>query len=206
MGTSRLTVASAALLAAACAAPSGAVRPGGTPLAVTAADGTTVPLEELRAGREATVVVFWSASCPCVRRYQQRVDDLLDRYPAARLRVVGVSSNVGEAFADTLRVARERGVRIPIYRDDGARVAEALGARSTPTVVVLDARGEIRFRGWIDDERLPGDPGREPWLDRALEGILAGRAGFSARTPVYGCPITRSLFGPAPGPCCTATP
>jgi hypothetical protein len=29
-------------------------------------------------------------------------------------------------------------------------LAGALGAKSTPTAVVLDARGKVRFLGWID--------------------------------------------------------
>jgi hypothetical protein len=116
--------------------------------------------------------------------------------------VVGVSSNAGESLAEARRVAQERGVRIPILRDEGGRVARALGVQSTPTVVVLDRAGATRFVGWIDNERLPGDPGREPWLERALQGVLDGRTGFAARTPVYGCAITRSLFGPEQSSCC----
>ena len=86
---------------------------------------------------------------------------------------------------------------LPIYRDPGGRLAEAVGARSTPTVAVLDRRGELRFLGWLDNERLPGDPRREPWLERAVAGVLEGTS-FGARTPTYGCVITRSLFDPAP--------
>jgi hypothetical protein len=155
------------------------------------------------AGRDATVLVFWSGTCPCVRRYQERVDGLLDAYPAARVRVVGVSSNAGEPYADVLRVASERQVRIPILRDEGGALARSLGARSTPTVVVLDASGAVRYLGWLDNERLPGDPGREPWLDRALQGVLDGKTSFASRSPTYGCAITRSPFGPQQGSCCT---
>jgi peroxiredoxin len=161
-----------------------------------------VSLAELARERDATVLVFWSGSCPCVRRYQARVDALLDRYPAGRVRVIGVSSNAGESLADVQRVARERGVRIPIYRDEDGEVARALGVKSTPTIVVLDRRGDVRFRGWLDNEREPGTPDREPWLERAIDALLAGRSDFQARTPTWGCVITRSLFGPPAGGCC----
>ncbi len=195
----------AILRAAACAAPAPPLRPGGPALALVSGGGETVTLDELRRGRDAAVLVFWSAGCPCVRRYQERVDALLDAWPAGRVRVLGVSSNAGEPFDEVLRAARERGVRLPIYRDEGGRVAEALGARSTPTIAVLDAAGELRFLGWLDNERLPGDPGHEPWLDRALQGLLDGRTRFSARTPTWGCVITRSLFAPAERPCCSTS-
>lgn len=176
---------------------------GSVPLPLAAADGSTSTLDDLRRGHDATVLVFWSGTCPCVRRYQERVDAVLDAYPATRVRVLGVSSNAGEPFADALRVARERQVRIPIFRDEGGRVAAALGVHSTPTVVVLDASGAVRFLGWVDNEKLPGDPGREAWLDRALQGVLEGKGAFAARSPTYGCTITRSLFRAEQSPCCT---
>jgi hypothetical protein len=198
----RLALVSLFALLAGCAAR----RPAPLPeralgVALTTPGGERITLADLAAGQEATVLVFWSATCPCVRRYQERVDALLDAWPGHRVRVIGVSSNAGEPFAEVLRVARERGVRVPLHRDEGGRLADALGARSTPAVALL-AGGALRYLGWLDNERLPGDPRREPWLERAVAGVL-GDATFAPTSPVYGCLITRSLNGPAPGSCCT---
>jgi hypothetical protein len=193
MAISRIFVV-ATLAAFGCATQTLPSRPL-APLTLTSADGSTVALDELWRTRSATVLVFWSGECPCVRRYQERVDGLLDRYPADQVRVLGISSNAGESFADVLRVAKERGVRIPIFRDESGHVAESVSAHTTPTAVVIDASGTIRFRGWIDNERLPGDPDRQPWLDRAVVGVLEHRSDFSPQVPIYGCAITRSLFG-----------
>lgn len=204
MATSRfrLLLAAAAAAGLACATP-GASAPGAEPLTLTAADGSTSQLDQLRRGHEATVLVFWTATCPCVRRYQERVDALLDAHPASRVRVFGVASNAGESYADVLKEAKARGVRIPILRDDGGRVARALGVQSTPTVVLFDASGAVRFLGWLDNERLPGDPEREAWLERAIQGVLDGGSDFAARSPTYGCTLTRSLFSSEKSPCCT---
>lgn len=192
------------LLVLGCATPRGALRGSATALTLIDSRGVPVAVGELMRARTATVFVFWSRSCPCVRRYQRRIEALLERYPATRVRAVGVVSNAGETLVDARRVAAERGVRLPLYGDPDGRLAQALGARSTPTVVVLDRRGAIRFRGWIDNERAPGEGGREPWLERALEALLAGHDRFAARTPTYGCVITRSLFGDGAQRCCTA--
>jgi hypothetical protein len=200
MATSRMSFAA---LLAALAVPLAAAGAEDPPLSVVDADGRSVTLDDLRGGRDATVLVFWSAGCPCVRRYQERVDALLDAYPKDRVRVLALVSNAGEKLADDLRVAVERGVRVPIYRDEGGRVARSVGARSTPTVVVLDRKGDVRFLGWLDNERLPGVEGREPWLDEALAAVLAGRTDFKKKTPTYGCIITRSLSEPQTSPCCS---
>jgi len=184
-----------AAVIAGCSANKASVRKDPSQLYLKAADGGFVTVSELANGRDATVLVFWSSTCPCVRRYQERVDSLLDRYPADRVRVIGISSNAGETFEKVLKTAGDRGVRIPIYRDEGGFVAKSMGAQSTPTVVVIDKAGNILFFGWLDNEHLPGDSSRKPWLDLAIEGILNGRRDFSARTPTYGCTITKSVFG-----------
>ena len=198
--SSRTLMGLLALCAATACAPARPARVGDAS-SLVAPDATAASLAALTRERELTVLVFWSGGCPCVRRYQGRVDALLDRYREARVRVIGVASNAGESLSEAQRVAAARGVRIPIYRDEGGAVARALDVTTTPTVVVLDARGEVRFRGWLDDEREPGDPRRHPWLEQALDDLLAGRDARTQRTPTWGCTITRSLFADDVGGC-----
>jgi len=45
-----------------------------------------------------------------------------------------------------------------------------------------------------------GADDREPWLERSLDGVLGGSS-FAARTPTWGCTITRHLFTPEPQHC-----
>jgi hypothetical protein len=82
-----------------------------------------------------------------------------------------------------------------MFRDEGGLLARALGARSTPTVVLMRRDGEVLFTGWLDNEHQPQEPGREPWLERALAGFAA-HTSFSSRSPTWGCSITRSLSAP----------
>jgi peroxiredoxin len=198
MGISRRYVVATVLLASAvagCASQKVAKRGQADELTLLTGEGNAVPLREIWRGRRATVLIFWSANCPCVRRYQDRVETLLEQYQAKGVAVLGVSSNADETFAEVKRVASARDIRLPIVRDEDGLLAQALGARSTPTVVMLDERGQTRFVGWLDNERTPGEPDREPWLELALQGVLENRSGFATRTPVFGCTIARRLFG-----------
>ena len=206
MGTTRPSLMSILLASAlGCASQSAAIAPVQPDLPLGTPQGDTTSLAALHRGHDATVLVFWRGGCPCVRRYQERVDALLDTYPANRVRVVGISSNAGEPFREVLQTAQDRGVRIPIYRDEGGLLADALDVHSTPAVVLLDRHGDVRFHGWLDNEHVPGESGREPWLDRAIVGVLDGTQEFAARTPTYGCTITRQLGGgPEPVSTCMA--
>jgi peroxiredoxin len=207
MGISRKDVLAVVLLAsvgAACASQESAKRGQADEVTLLISDGKHVPLREIWSGHRATVLIFWSANCPCVRRYQDRVEALLARYQAKNVAVLGVSSNADETFAEVKRVASTRGIRLPIVRDEDGLLAQALGVRSTPTVVMLDERGQARFVGWLDNERTPGEANREPWLELALQGVLENRSDFTTRTPVFGCTIARRLFGAAQGASCVA--
>ncbi|MFZ5443779.1 MAG: redoxin domain-containing protein [Myxococcota bacterium] len=165
----------------------------------TSADQRSV--EQLISTSDATVFAFWSGSCPCVRRYQARLEALAAQWAPKGIAFVQVSSNAGESVERIAEVAKERQLQLPVWRDEGGQLARTLEARSTPTVVLVRRDGQVLFRGWIDNERLPGEPGREAWLEAALEGFTAGRA-FASRTPTWGCTITRSLTATAAAPSC----
>jgi thioredoxin-related protein len=207
MGISKKDVFAVVLLASVvvgCASQESARRGQVDEVILLTGEGNSVPLREIWRGHRATVLIFWSANCPCVRRYQDRVEALLEGYQAKSVAVFGVSSNADETFAEVKRAASARGIRLPIVRDEDGLLAQALGVRSTPTVVLLDERGQARFVGWLDNERTPGESDREPWLELALQGILGNRSDFATHSPVFGCTIARRLFGATQGHSCMA--
>lgn len=164
-------------------------------------------LAELLPQARATVLLFWAAGCPCVRRYQARSDELLARWQPRGVQVLGIASNADETLHDVEKARRERGFALPVWRDRGGLLAQALGVQSTPTVVVLLPDGRVAYRGWIDNERLPGDPERQAWLDEALTRIAAGDLARTAK-PSWGCRITRGTpedAAPASAGTATAT-
>lgn len=170
-------------------------------------DGKPWNLEATVRDSKATVLVFWSAECPCVQRYQSRVETLIEHYGPRGVAIVGVASNAGEEPAAIQHAVEQRGITLQVVRDPGGKLAQAVGARSTPTVAVLDGKGKVAFLGWIDNEREIGAPDREPYLERALDALLAGkRRGFAKRSPTYGCRITRKLFGTVEEPHCHPVP
>lgn len=189
----RAALSLAALFLAGCAGLTGAASSSSvTSLPLAHPDGRVATVAELLAPHRATVLVFWATQCPCVRRYQERVEALARAYADRGVAFVGVDSNVDDSLDDIARVAASRGVTLPVWQDAGGQLAKALGARSTPTVVLLDRDGRVKFRGWLDNERLPGEPDREPWLEQALDGELSG-APHASKSPTWGCAITRSL-------------
>lgn len=184
---STLALAALVAFAPACASTPRVTAHEALALPLEADDGT-VTLTSLTPHHTATVLVWWSSSCPCVARYAARVADLAQRFATQDVGVYLIASNADEDEASLAHPAPA----LPLFRDPGGTLARALDVISTPTIVVLDRAGTVRYRGWLDNEHAPGDPDREPWLDTALTELLAGSTA-SWEKPFWGCMITRSL-------------
>ncbi|MCA9668171.1 MAG: redoxin family protein [Myxococcales bacterium] len=195
-----LVAATVACLAGGCAAMGGAVparlSPDRLPTLARVVDGAPVSLAEIVRAHDATVLVWWASRCPCVKRYQRRIDDLARRFGGRRTAVLMVASNADDDRATLRRALVARRVAVPLLFDRGGRLARALGVETTPTTVALDKHGRVAFHGWIDNERTLGASGRKAYAVGAVSALLAGLPVGTPRTPVYGCRITRALGEP----------
>jgi hypothetical protein len=135
----------------------------------------------------ATVVVFVSAVCPMSMEYSQRLNQLAADYSPRGVQILVVNSNTNESDAEVEKQRQEAGISVPVYRDNG-NVADLLGAIATPTAVVIDKTGMIRYLGMIDNSRNSTRVTRRP-LRSALDAVLEGRPVEVPRTKVMGCTI-----------------
>lgn len=142
--------------------------------------------------RKALVVVFTTLDCPLVQRYLPRLKELEAEYRERGVKFLALNVAEDDLLVDVAHQAVKFDLPFVVGKDDGAAVAQALGATRTPEAVVLDAENRIRYRGRIDDAvRLTGvrpKATRED-LKEAIEDVLAGREVRVATTPVDGCAI-----------------
>jgi peroxiredoxin len=142
------------------------------------------------AANKATVFLFISSQCPISNVYTPRFISLAERYGKRGVRVFAVYSDRQESLADVTRHAAERHLTFPIVRDAGAAMADLLGAKSTPESVLIDAHGEIRYRGRIDDNPVATHVISHD-LDDAIEAVLDGKPVKNAEVAAVGCAIRR---------------
>jgi len=160
-------------------------------------DGGSLSPQSFLAGRKAAVVVFWSGICSHCRRYDDYLNRLPERYPGVGL--LAVASRQNES-APMLRVTvAERGLRFPIVHDAERAVAQAWLVSQTPRVFLLDPQCRLLYRGAIDNFKYPQDPEFVPYLDTAIEALLAGQTPPRAEIPSFGCPV-ESVYYTMPKP------
>jgi peroxiredoxin len=135
------------------------------------------------------VLVFWSYKCPVVLAENDRLVALRAKYAGKGITVLGVDSNSNETTEEISRNAANLKVNFPVLIDSDKVLASNLGATHTPSVFVIDRNGEVRYQGAFDNNKKEGSKDREPYLENAIDALLAGRSVRLAETKVFGCII-----------------
>jgi hypothetical protein len=153
----------------------------------------------------AHVVFFVATDCPISNGYAPEIQRVCRDYAS---RGVGcsliyedldLSPTPGRLHDAVRQHVREFGYQIPAAIDRTRDIASRARATVTPSAVVVDRAGEIRYRGRIDNFYAAfGTPRRhvtERDLRAALDAVLAGRQVATPETEAIGCYIVdpRSL-------------
>jgi len=146
--------------------------------------------KEGRAGK-IVVINFWSCTCPITAEYEDRIGRIGKEYAEKGVVLVGIDSNFNEPKEEIVETTKGRGIEHPILLDLEGKVAGLLGARTTPHVFVVDAKGVLRYMGHVDNRKKPGSDGRIAYLQDALEALVRGEEVKITKTDPHGCAIKR---------------
>jgi mono/diheme cytochrome c family protein/peroxiredoxin len=145
-------------------------------------------------GKNATVVVFLSFDCPMSAGYAKPLAELAASSGEKGVKFVAFCTGDDEPVK-VAEQATEYKLGFPVFKDEKLRAADALGASTTPQVFVLNAKGEIVYRGLIDDgysrRLVPNKKVTGRYLEDALASVLAGKAVAVKKTEPIGCRIVR---------------
>lgn len=113
-----------------------------------------------------------------------------------------VYGEAGPGPAAARKHARDYAFGCPALLDPAHALARAAGATVSPEAAVFSAKGELLYRGRIDDRAASlgvhrAEP-RQRDLRAALDAILAGKAVRERFTKAIGCYLPRSAETSAP--------
>lgn len=156
-------------------------------------DGKTVRLADLKG--KVVVLEWFNPTCPYsgVKLYQSgKMQDFQRK--AAELGATWITVNSGRAnsAADLAKLAASWKIPSTLALDADGTVGRAFGAKTTPHCFILNAEGNVVYKGAIDSN--PSAKTAEPAGYRnhvlaALEEIKAGRAISTPSTKPYGCGV-----------------
>jgi len=111
--------------------------------------------ESLKAalGGSVAVIDLWATWCTACEQERPKLERLHAAYRARGLRVIGL--NVGETPSVVSAYLAESRISYPIFLDPDFRMADALGEKRLPTILVVDRDGRIVQRSsTLDAETL----------------------------------------------------
>lgn len=142
-------------------------------------------------GAKATVVMFWSTSCPFVQPYTERIINLVNEFSGKGIAFWGINSNKTESTEDVAQHRTDKGYNFPMLKDKNNVVADQFGAERTPEVYVIDNAGmTVLYHGRIDDNK-EADKVSVNDLQNALNQFLSGSEIAVKETKAFGCSIKR---------------
>lgn len=153
-------------------------------------DGKSHSLASLK-GKNGTVLMFISVQCPISNAYNERMEKLAQDYKARGINVVGINSNVTEPPESVKAHAATNKLTFVILKDNGNKIADALGATKTPEVYFLDPSNKLLYHGRIDNNKDLAQVNNSE-LRMALDATLAGKPIDKTTAMAFGCNIKRA--------------
>ncbi len=142
-----------------------------------------------------TVLLFLGTECPVSNSYAPEYQRQATNYAERGVRYFGVHCDPDVSAEVAQKHAQEYALKFPLALDHTQHWARLAGVQTMPTAVVLNAQGEIIYRGRIDNRyTLEGKrrvEATEHNLRDAVAAVLEGRSPQVAQTPVFGCPLPR---------------
>lgn len=165
-------------------------------------EGGRKNLSEFRSAK-VLAVLFTSNHCPTSHGAVPRLIRLHKEMRARGFEVVAINPNhpdglrpdelgyskYGDSFEEMKPYAKEEGFTFPyLYDGETQQVAMAYGCLATPHVFLFDAERKLRYKGWIDDSRFPGEENvTRPDLHNAVMALLEGKPVPVEVTKPIGC-------------------
>lgn len=137
------------------------------------------------------VLDFVSHGCPWSLAHDKSMPALADRYKDKDVVVLGIDSDKTHTPEDVKKYASENGVSYTILKDEGNTFADAVNAKQTPEIFIVDAEGNLAYHGAYDNRKSPEQDGDVNYVADALDAMIADEPIELAQTKAWGCGIKR---------------
>jgi len=140
------------------------------------------------------VVLEWlNFECPFVKYHYEKTNtmiDLANKYKDENVVWLAVNSTSHTTPEANNDFAEKHKLSYLILDDRSGKVGRAYGAKTTPHMYVINARGNIVYAGGIDNSPMGNKKeGVINYVDKALAELTSGKAVSTPSTKPYGCSV-----------------
>jgi len=145
--------------------------------------------------KNGLLVMFSCNTCPVVKKYQPRTNEICQYALDNSFGVVLLNPNEayrsdGDSYDDMKDYGKKENYKWYYVVDKNSVMADAFGATRTPEVFLFNKEGKLAYHGAIDDNQNNGDEARKH-LKIAMEELMSGKDVAVKTSRSVGCSIKR---------------
>jgi len=117
-------------------------------------------------GKNALFLIFWATWCPVCKTEIPRLKEIHATYAPKGMPLIAINTGVNDSPKKVQKYLESHEISYPVIFDEGNRITKLYGVQGTPTVIIVDKGGIVRYRSAAipDDlnDHFPGlmrDPG-----------------------------------------------
>jgi peroxiredoxin len=147
-------------------------------------DAAMVALDKFK-DKKNVILFFMSERCQVTWRYEKRLGKLMQDMAKKDVAFLGVRCSANDTCQSIRKFAETRNFDMPVLDDSNGAVTKFFGVRQTPTFVLIDKKGALRYQGSFDDD--PDEAGAKKfYLRTAVANILESKDVSVKQTTVFG--------------------
>lgn len=159
-------------------------------------DGNMVSLANFNEAK-GFIVIFTCNSCPYAKMYEDRINELDQKFKGQGYPVIAIQPNDAiaspdDSFENMQQRAKEKNFTFPYLIDETQKITKIYGATRTPHVYLLNKeRGKMKFTyiGAIDDNYRDASAVKVKYVEDAIAELDASRSVSNNYTKAIGCTI-----------------
>jgi len=164
--------------------------------------GKEISLADIKK-QNGLLVIFSCNSCPFVvgngtesEGWEGRYNGMYSISKSSDVGMVLVNSNEGkrdgdDSFDKMKERAKDKKYKSYYVMDEGSKLANAFGAKTTPHVFLFNSEMKLVYKGAIDDNVKSKSEVTTHYLQLALREIKSGKTITTAESKAVGCSIKR---------------
>ncbi len=105
-------------------------------------------------GKKPLMLVFWATWCPNCKKEIPALKKIQADFEPQGLELIAVNVGMNDSAAKAQRYIEKYKITYPVAFDKGSETTKRFKVQGTPTVIILDKSGIVRYRSAVVPEDL----------------------------------------------------
>ncbi len=96
--------------------------------------------------QNSMMLIFWATWCPNCKREIPTINQIHNNYKSKGMEVLAINVGVNDSISRTKKYRKKYGISYPVAFDSSSHISRKFKVQGTPTIIIVDKKGVIRYR------------------------------------------------------------